>query len=127
NQQRTFLSLLAQVLPHVPTDAALPRRIKSLVGQNRAFGGRDRRLYRELLYTAIRFLPWISAALKQDANRAAQLVAWLAPTTKDTESYRAAALADWPALPATLVEKAVIASAMIQRGGANPQSGKEAT
>ncbi|MBP6864608.1 MAG: RsmB/NOP family class I SAM-dependent RNA methyltransferase [Candidatus Didemnitutus sp.] len=106
NQQRTFLAQLAQVLPHVERDSALPRRIKELLARNRAFGSRDRRLYRELLYTALRYLPWVRPLLESDELRATQLVAWLAPEMKDTAAYRAALLADWPAVPATLAEKA---------------------
>ena len=105
NQQRTFLALLAQVLPHVGRDSALPRRIKELLGRNRALGSRDRRLYRELTYTALRFLPWVQPVLARDPDRATQLVAWLAPELEDTTAYRAALLADWPPLPATLAEK----------------------
>lgn len=106
NQQRTFLAQLAQVLPHVERDSALPRRIKELLARNRAFGSRDRRLYRELLYTALRYLPWVRPLLDTDELRAAQLVAWLAPEMKDTSAYRAALLSEWPAVPPTLAEKA---------------------
>lgn len=106
NQQRTFLAQLAQVLPHVERDSALPRRIKELLACNRAFGSRDRRLYRELLYTALRYLPWVRPLLDSGELHAAQLVAWLAPEMKDTAAYRAALLADWPAVPPTLAEKA---------------------
>lgn len=108
NQQRTFLAQLAVVLPHVRTDSALPRRIKELLGRNRAFGSRDRRLYRELLYTVIRYLPWFEPLLARDENAAAQLTAWLAPEMKDTAAYRAALLEGWPATPATLTEKSAI-------------------
>jgi 16S rRNA (cytosine967-C5)-methyltransferase len=106
NQQRTFLAQLGAVLPHVRTDSALPRRIKELLGRNRALGSRDRRLYRELIYTVIRYLPWLEPLLARDENAAAQLTAWLAPEMKDTAAYRAALLEGWPATPATLAEKA---------------------
>jgi 16S rRNA (cytosine967-C5)-methyltransferase len=108
NQQRTFLGQLAAILPHVRSDSALPRRIKDLVGRNRAFGSRDRRLYRELIYTAIRFLPWIEPLVARDETAAAQLAAWLAPEMKDTAAYRAALLDGWPATPPTLAEKSAV-------------------
>lgn len=108
NQQRTFLALLAQVLPHVARDSSLPRRIKDLLGRNRALGARDRRLYRELLYTALRFRPWFDPLLTKEPDRAAQLIAWLAPDLKDTAAYRAALPADWPPVPATLADKATV-------------------
>jgi len=106
NQQRTFLAQLATVLPHVRTDSALPRRIKELLGRNRAFGSRDRRLYRELIYTVIRYLPWFEPLLGHDEDAVAQLAAWLAPEMKDTAAYRAAHLENWPPTPPTLAEKA---------------------
>ncbi|MBI2511205.1 MAG: RsmB/NOP family class I SAM-dependent RNA methyltransferase [Opitutae bacterium] len=108
NQQRTFLAQLAVVLPHVRTDSALPRRIKDLLGRNRALGSRDRRLYRELIYTVIRYLPWLEPLLTRDENVAAQLAAWLAPEMKDTSAYRAALLEGWPATPPPLAEKSTV-------------------
>lgn len=108
NQQRTFLAQLAAVLPHVRTDSGLPRRIKDLLGRNRALGSRDRRLYRELIYTVIRYLPWFEPMLARDENAVAQLAAWLAPEMKDTSAYRAALLEDWPATPATLADKSAV-------------------
>ncbi len=111
NQQRTFLALLAEVLPHVARDSGLPRRIKDLLGRNRAFGSRDRRLYRELLYTALRFLPWVEPLLARDPDAAARTVAWLAPELKDTAAYRAALLEGWPPVPADLAGKAAVLAA----------------
>jgi 16S rRNA (cytosine967-C5)-methyltransferase len=111
NQQRTFLALLAQVLPHLRTDSALPRRIKDLLGRNRALGSRDRRLYRELLYTAIRFLPWLQPLLDKEPDAAARIIAWLAPDLKDTTAYRAALLEGWPPVPETLAEKSAALTA----------------
>ncbi len=134
NQQRTFLQLFAQVRPHLRTDSSLPRRIKDLLGRNRAFGSRDRRLYRELIYTAIRFLPWIEPLLdatnssqpvpatSTDAanyDLAAQVVAWLAPDLKDTQAYRAVLLEGWPAVPESLAEKAAMLRTRLA-GRANP-------
>jgi len=149
NQQRTFLALLAPVLPHLRTDSALPRRIKDLLGRNRSLGSRDRRLYRELLYTAIRFLPWvdpflcragpcgraasspagtgpaIKAGPTEDAsNTAARIIAWLAPDLKDTAAYRAALLEGWPPVPETLAEKAAALTAFL--GGTRPPGAFEA-
>ena len=106
NQQRTFLSLFEQVRPHLATDSALPRRIKDLLGRNRAFGSRDRRLYRELLYTGIRFLPWLEPFLTRDPALAARLTAWLAPVLKDTRDFRNQLCADWPAPAPSLAGKA---------------------
>lgn len=120
NQQRTFLALLAQVLPHIERDSALPRRIKELIGRNRALGSRDRRLYRELIYTALRYLPWVQPLLGPDENLAAQIVAWLAPEMKDTAAYRDALLENWPAVPPTLAGKSAALAHHLASAGSNP-------
>src|SRR5688572_24813843 len=90
NQQRLFLAFVAELRPYLRRDSALPRRIKELFARNRAFGSRDRKLYCELVYTYLRFLPWIDPLLDTDAELAAKITAWLAPELKPTAHYRAA-------------------------------------
>jgi 16S rRNA (cytosine967-C5)-methyltransferase len=90
NQQRTLLRLLAALQPHWRRDRALPSRIQSLLTRERAFGSRDRRLYRELLYTAIRHLPWIEPWLASDPAEAVRRLAWLAADLPATAAFRAA-------------------------------------
>lgn len=108
NQQRLFLAFVAELRPHVRRDSALPRRIKELLARQRAIGSRDRKLYRELIYTWLRFLPWTDPLLDSSPALAGQVIAWLAPELKATTHYRSALCADWPAVPATLAEKAAI-------------------
>ncbi len=79
NQQRLFLAFLAELRPHVRRDSSLPRRIKELFARHRAIGSRDRKLYRELVYTYLRYLPWIDGLMDVDAAAAAKITAWLAP------------------------------------------------
>lgn len=90
NQQRTFLRLLAALRPHWRRDQALPARIQALLARHRDFGARDRRLYRELIYTTLRYLPWIELLLDAQADEAARRVAWLAAETPATKVFRAA-------------------------------------
>lgn len=90
NQQRTVLRLLAALQPHWRRDRALPSRIQSLLTRERAFGSRDRRLYRELLYTALRHLPWIEPFLASDPAEAVRRLAWLAADLPATAAFRAA-------------------------------------
>jgi 16S rRNA (cytosine967-C5)-methyltransferase len=107
SQGRTFLQLFAALRPHVTTDRNLPSRLQQLLAREKRFGSRDRRLYRELLYTALRHLPWIDALLAtaspDDAIRA---TAWLAAETPATHSFREHWTAGWPEVPATIAEKA---------------------
>lgn len=90
NQQRTFLRLITQLRPHWRRDAALPARIQSLLAAHREFGSRDRRLYRELIYTTLRFLPWIEDILETQPDEATRRVAWLAADTPATRVFRSA-------------------------------------
>lgn len=118
NQQRLFLGFLAELRPHVSRDSALPRRIKELLARQRAIGSRDRKLYRELIYTWLRFLPWTDPLLDTNPAAAAKVIAWLAPELKATAHYRAAHCADWPAIPATLAGKAAVLATLV--GGTRP-------
>jgi 16S rRNA (cytosine967-C5)-methyltransferase len=108
NQQRLFLAFLGELRPHLRSDSSLPRRIKEIFARHRAIGSRDRKLYRELVYTALRFLPWVEPYLDKDPAIAAKITAWLAPELKPTAHYRTALCADWPAVPATLAEKSAL-------------------
>jgi 16S rRNA (cytosine967-C5)-methyltransferase len=110
SQQQVFLRLLRQLAPHWRRDAALPRRIQQLLAGERSFGSRDRRLYRELIYTALRYLPWIEPELERDPGRAIRITAWLAADTRDTRNYRAEACGDWPNL-SSLAERATFLKA----------------
>ena len=105
NQQRLFLGFLSELRPHLRRDSALPRRIKEILARHRSIGSRDRKLYRELLYTAVRFLPWIEPWLDHAPATAAKITAWLAPELKPTAHYRAAHCGDWPAVPGKLADK----------------------
>lgn len=120
NQQRLFLAFLAELRPHVRRDSSLPRRIKEIFARNRGLGSRDRKLYRELVYTYLRFLPWIDGMLDADATTAAKITAWLAPELKPTSAYRAAHCGDWPAAPATLGEKASFLKSQISNFKSTP-------
>lgn len=106
NQRRHFLEFVAALRPHWRHDSAMPRRIKELLGRNRSLGSRDRRLYRELLYTALRFLPWIEPLLDSRPDDAVRLAAWLAPELKATHAFRAATCAGWPEPAADLAGRA---------------------
>jgi 16S rRNA (cytosine967-C5)-methyltransferase len=99
SQQQVYLRLLAKLRPRWHQDPTLPGQIQRMLSGERSFGSRDRRLYRELIYTTLRYLPWIEPALEADPARAIKLTAWLAADTRDTRAYRAETCADWPGLP----------------------------
>jgi len=105
NQQRTFARLWRGLAPHLRTDRDLPARIQRALG-SRAFGGRDRRLYRELHYTALRHWPWIDELAARGETEALRAVAWLAAETPATRPLRTALLAGWPAPPPSVADRA---------------------
>lgn len=123
SQQRTILELLSQLRPHWGRDRNLPARIQNLLAQRRAFGSRDRRLYRELIYTTLRYLPWIEPHLDGPSPEfAAQLIAWLSAESPATEHFRSALLQEWPPTSRSLAEKATtLTSVLAARAAGEPQ------
>ena len=111
SQQRTFLDILARVRPHWRRDTGLPSRIDALLGGDRRLGSRDRRLYRELIYTAVRYLPWIEPLLDADPPAAVRRAAWLAADSPEVAPFRTEVAADLPECPADTGEKARILGA----------------
>ncbi len=89
NQARTFLGLLHQLCGRWRTDYALPATIQTMLARERSFGSRDRRLYRELIYTTLRHLPWIEPLLDAHEDEAVRRVAWLAAAMPATAPFRA--------------------------------------
>jgi 16S rRNA (cytosine967-C5)-methyltransferase len=87
NQARVFLRLARQLRSRWRTDPALPAQIQALLSADRTFGSRDRRLYRELIYTTLRYLPWIEPWLEADEDEAVRRVAWLAAETPATKAF----------------------------------------
>jgi 16S rRNA (cytosine967-C5)-methyltransferase len=108
SQQRTLLDLLGRLRAHWRTDRNLPARVQHLLARNRSFGSRDRRLYRELIYTTLRYLPWIEPSLADKPEAAALLIAWLSADVPSTERFRSQLVGDWPACPASVEEKAAV-------------------
>jgi 16S rRNA (cytosine967-C5)-methyltransferase len=106
SQQRTALKLLTELLPHWRRDRAMPLRIETILRAHRSIGSRDRRLYRELAYTTLRYLPWIEPLFDRDPDRAIKVAAWLAAENKATSKFRAALCCDWPARTHALAEQA---------------------
>ena len=105
-QPRLLRELLGRLQPHWRRDAALPARFETLLRRDRRCGARDRRLYRELVYTAIRYLPWIEPCLAEPPGRLERTIAWLAADTPATRGFRAALAGDWPRCPAGVAAKA---------------------
>jgi 16S rRNA (cytosine967-C5)-methyltransferase len=90
SQGRVYLELARALQPHWRGDFALPARLQRLLAARPGCGSRDRRLYRELIYTTLRHLPWIEPHLGVEPDEALRRVAWLAAATPATTAFRAA-------------------------------------
>ncbi|EIP99886.1 tRNA/rRNA cytosine-C5-methylase [Opitutaceae bacterium TAV1] len=82
NQKRVFLQLRSRLLP---LDRRFPERLKDALSDRR-FGGRDRRLYRELAFTAAR----LRRVWPEHDDDFIALVATACAATPDTAAFRAA-------------------------------------
>ena len=107
SQSRTLVELLRRLRPHWRSDAGLPARIDALLGGDRRLGSRDRRLYRELIYTALRYLPWVEPLLESDPPGAVSRIAWLAADTPEVLPFRAEMSGELPPCPPGVGGKAV--------------------
>jgi 16S rRNA (cytosine967-C5)-methyltransferase len=111
SQQRTLAELLRRLRPHWRRDAGLPARIDALLGGDRRLGSRDRRLYRELIYAALRYLPWVEALLESDPPEAVRRIAWLAADTASLRPFREEVSGGLPPCPSGVEGKALVLGA----------------
>jgi len=106
NQGRTFLQLLAELSPFIRSDRNLPGRIQQRLAKERRFGSRDRRLYRELLYTAVRFWPWIEEIASRGESEMLRACVWLAAPLPPLATLRSQVAAELGATPFGILDKA---------------------
>ncbi len=72
-----------------PLDRSVPTRLQGLLADRR-FGSRDRRLYRELLFTALRHARLLAAAPGEDEVAWASRLAAACAASRETEAFRGA-------------------------------------
>lgn len=96
--------LIARALSQVRTDRLFPGWVSRTLTGDRRFGSRDRRYYRELIYTAIRFLPWIESVSAESRSSAAL---WLSEDSLITKEARAVLLPNGVPAFGTLEERAL--------------------
>lgn len=111
SQQRTLVGILARLRPYWRTDSGFPARIDATLRSDRRLGSRDRRLYRELIYTALRYLPWVEALLDSDPEEAVRRIAWLTPDAPGVLPFRADTILGSPDCPPCVDDKARILGA----------------
>jgi 16S rRNA (cytosine967-C5)-methyltransferase len=106
--------MIALLRPHWRTEAAMPARFEKLLSGDKRLGSRDRRLYRELVYTAVRYLPWIETLLEVDPAAAVRRIAWLASDSASVRGFRDEVTAGMPACPVPAQEKAAVLGADLE-------------
>ena len=77
--------LIALAIPRARTDRNFPAWVTRTLSGDRRFGSRDRRFYRELVFTAVRFMPWVEGVAEADRARASL---WLSADTNETRDAR---------------------------------------
>jgi 16S rRNA (cytosine967-C5)-methyltransferase len=108
SQARTLLAKLEGLRPHWAADMALPARIDALLSGDRRLGSRDRRLYRELIYTAVRYRPWVEPLLAADPQGAVRRIAWLAADVPAVTMFREEVTDGMPPCPEGADAKAAL-------------------
>jgi len=119
-QAATFNRLWEQIDPYVTTDQALTARFEGLLRQHRQFGSRDRRLYRELFYTTVRYWPWITTQSGVLSELSLKLVVWLCASTAASSPLKSALTPDWPELPQSVAARAAAAVAQGVKSATEP-------
>ena len=107
SQQRTLVGILGLLRPHW-TDPNFPGRLDKLLCGDRRLGSRDRRFYRELAYTAVRYLPWVDPLLDTEPSEAVRRIAWLASDVAGMDEFRADMSAGLPPCPAGAAQRAAL-------------------
>jgi 16S rRNA (cytosine967-C5)-methyltransferase len=97
--------MLDSLETHWHTDLNLPARIERLIKSDKRLGSRDRKLYRELIYTTLRYLTWIEPVLKKNRELAVQTIAWLSEETAATKHFKKEASVGWPHSEESLAKK----------------------
>jgi 16S rRNA (cytosine967-C5)-methyltransferase len=88
NQRRTVLELISimerRLRPGVPFLAEL----RGTMGQHRGLGSRDRRIYRELVFSWLRFREWFDEVRRDDPFAAVDLLVALSADTPDLAAWQ---------------------------------------
>jgi 16S rRNA (cytosine967-C5)-methyltransferase len=110
-QAEVFRHLWRQLGPFAATDRAFPARLEMRLRQDRRFGSRDRRLYRELTYTALRYRSWLPEPGEPLDDTALAGIIWLSAEQPATRPLKQAITGDWPAGGGSVAERAAILQA----------------
>lgn len=100
NQRRIAYALIERARTLLKPGVPFNRELHELFRSQGKFGSRDRRLYRELIYTYLRYQPWLDPDFKQDKAFMDNLVRLAAPTAEIASLYPTLPEETPPELPA---------------------------
>lgn len=104
-QSEVFRQLWVEFHPLATSDRALPAKLEQRLRQDRRFGSRDRRLYRELVYTALRYRSWLPDPGQAMEDAAIAAVVWLSADLPATRELKRSLLSDWPPAGSSIDER----------------------
>ena len=81
NQRRIAFEIVEKATKPLKPKVNFPKALNRLFRQNPNFGSRDRRLYREIVYTYLRYQPWLDS-IKEDQGALIDRLIFLANPTK---------------------------------------------
>lgn len=90
NQRRNVLTLVDAMAQRMPPGRPFIPELRSALAANAGFGARDRRLYRELIFTWLRFREWFDQARAIDPQLAINLLVALSPEAPEVMPLQAA-------------------------------------
>ncbi len=87
NQRRILLGLIAAVPEILETGKNFPLSLNRHFRVNSRFGSRDRRLYREFIYTYLRYQPWLDSLFDSEKRFLDTLITLATPTPEVAKLY----------------------------------------
>lgn len=90
NQRRTLLGLIRALEPSLVPGRPFVAEIRALLARHEGFGSRDRRLYRELIFTWLRYRAWFEKAREKGDGPAADLLVALSGDAPEVATLHAA-------------------------------------
>ena len=89
NQRRTLLALIRALEQSLVPGKPFVAEIRSLLARHEGFGSRDRRIYRELIFTWLRYRAWFDKAREAGDSAAADLLGALSGDAPEVSALHA--------------------------------------
>ena len=87
NQRRIVLALIARVQTILTPGSSFTAELRELFQSQGKFGSKDRRLYRELIYTYLRYRPWLEPLRSEERRFLDTLILLASPASEAASLY----------------------------------------